>query len=342
MNTLTQCSLGRDFSGVRRRRSLRSFSLIELLIVIGVMLALVAVTLPAFRSLKDSMRQSGGKNAVSAALNTARALAMREGRDVAAMFKFDVTSRVCSIELLVLDSTVDDSGLKSAASVFVPIEGHAPIELPEGAGVFGYGFGSSRGSSSNEQNWYADLGLLYPVRNTETRQDDPWLFPRTDPLVFGERGKLTTRDVEFLDTFIVRFSPDGTVVTNAEELGSSARGGNGYVELNFPGEKKFRVWDPHVEIDPISNLEHAIAEIQLRSAPFLVVVDLFELASSTGIARPWMVLGPDHPRDTGEKRSDANGNGIDDQLEIDEWIASNATVIAFNRYSGTLMGEYRR
>lgn len=321
----------------------RAFTLVELLVVMGVMLVLVVTTLPAFRSIQKSGRLSGAINAVTTTLNNARSQAVREGRDVAVMFRFDTVRQVCSMEVLRAEATVYDadrlSGRMDAATVFVAIKGQAPVDLPRGAGVFGYGYGASRGSGGiDSHNWYEDLGAIpefrgaYPV--------DPWLQPRTDVRVFAEDSEPTTSDVEMLDTFIIRFSPDGSVVSNAEELGSLANGGDSFLDLDEPDSTEYRVWKPKVTTGNFNNArEKSVhAEYQLRCVPMLAVVDLFEMSDAIGVRQPWMVLGPDFQQD----RWDANANGRADQLEINDWIELNANSISFNRFTGELMRDIKR
>ena len=68
------------------RRNLRSFTLVELLTAMGVMLVLAAITLVAVKSISRSTRVSSGINTVTAALSNARALAMKNGRPVLVAF----------------------------------------------------------------------------------------------------------------------------------------------------------------------------------------------------------------------------------------------------------------
>ncbi|MBL1217279.1 MAG: hypothetical protein D8M59_07250 [Planctomycetes bacterium] len=325
----------------RTHRGARAFSLVELLVVMGVMIALVATTLPAFKALQESNRAANGRNGVNAALNTARAIAMREGRDTAVMFMFDVTRQVTSMQLLYSAGVTHDAGEGLlVATIFVPIEGQSLIELPKGAGVFACGYGATRLGDIESQNWYPDLGLLYES-DSAYKYQDPWLFPRTDPLFLADdESGINDTVIQYLDTFMVRFSPDGTVVTNAEQLkyNSSDKDADGYVELDRPGGQaigkgKFGKWN--LTYDDYMEKNHS-AECQLRPAPFLAVVDLYKLAAGTGIAAPWRVVAY-HPT-----REDADQDTILDAFEVGDWINQNANIISFNRYTGSVMRDIRR
>lgn len=325
--------------GDHRRRA--GFTLVELLVVMGVILVLVVMTLPAFRAIQKSGRLSGAINAVTNTLSNARAQAVREGRDVAVMFRFDTLRQVCSMEVLRAEGVVYAAGNDmTAATVFVPILGQAPVELPRGAGVLGLGYGVSRGQGGiDRHNWYEDLGAIGTFRGSNAR--DPWIQPRTDPRVIAGDRAPRTSDVEMLDTFIVRFSPEGTIVTNAEELGSLALGGNGYLELDPPDHDDYFVWKPEVRRSTNIGDEKIHAEYQLRAIPMLVVVDLLQMAADLGIREPWMVVGPGMP--TSGDHMNANGEQTPlDQIEINDWIEANATPISFNRFTGELMRGVKR
>lgn len=337
-------------SEAMQRRSDRAdrragFTLVELLVVMGIMLVLVVTTLPAFKAIQKSGRVSGAINSVTTTLNNARSQAIREGRDVAVMFRFDTVRQVCSMELLRAEATVYDAdrrnGGMNAATVFVSIKGQAPVDLPKGAGVFGYGYGATRGSGGiDSYNWYEDLGSMSRFSGNSGR--DPWLFPRTDVRVTAENNTPTDSDVALLDTFIIRFSPDGSVVNNAEELGSLAKGGDSFLDIDEPDSPDYRVWNPEVTTDPFNTTGAKIVhgEYQLRSVPMLTVVDLFEMGSDLGLRQPWMVVGDGMP--SSQRFLDANNNGTEDQYEINDWIELNASTISFNRFTGELMRDIKR
>ncbi len=337
-------------SAFNRRRF--AFTLVELLIVMGIFIALAVVTVPAFRRMTESSRLAGGMNAVRAALNTARALALERGVDVAAMFLFDPVTQTASVQFIELVADVPNgdgrSGGMIGASVFVPISGLAPIDLPRGIGVYGYGYGASTGNAnpSNQWNWYADLGVL-----TYDEDDEyPWVFPRTDPRTFvADTDAIDNESVEHLDTFIVRFNPTGAVVTTSEHLKISwynnARGGDGFLELDSPGDPlngdEYLVWNPAADYGPDNDQIHA--EVQFRSSPFISVIDLELLADETGIREPWHVVGDRSPFEgNGTASADADNDGTLDQIEINRWINVNADFLSFNRYTGVISPPYRK
>jgi len=333
----------------------RAFTLIELTIVLGIILALVAVTLPAFRSLKESNRESGGVNAVGAALNEARALAVKNGHDVAIMFTFDIEKQIAAMQLVEIDSTTHDAGNGlGRATIFKPIDGHAPIQLPQGAAVFGFGYGASRNGTGtadpdNRENWYADLPFGDNSYYGNNSTQDPWLFPRTDVRLFSKTFDQADTHPEFLESFVIRFDSTGTVVSGTEELGlgTSSSAHDGFLELDhlntdIPGwEDDLRAWTPQ-KIDLGGGKVRIIGEAQLRSVPFIAVVDLYRIADETGLRSPWLALNSNHKYGDDEKIWDSDGDGDEDHIEIDRWINENASIISFNRYSGAIMKEHRR
>jgi len=344
------------------RPTRRAFTLVELMLAVGVIVALTVITLPAFRAIQEGNREAGGINAVSASLNTARSMAVRKGRDVGVMFLFDVQRQVCSLQLVEEHALTSDADGKSGgwtkATIFRPVRGQAPMELPEGAAVFGYGYGATRVGNANPNNpwnWYTDLGQFYEQNSSrdEFEARDPWLFPRTDVRLFsGTIEEADDDEVEHLETFLVRFSPQGTVVTSAEELasGDSSKANDGYLELDHlhtegrgsEWKENSNIWSPRV-LDAQGGLpRRVLAEAQVRAVPFLAVVDLFQLAAETGIRSPWLTLGQAHPLEGEMAGWDSDGDEEEDHLEIDRWIRDNATVLTFNRYTGNVMKEERR
>jgi type II secretory pathway pseudopilin PulG len=69
----------------RRPRS-RAFTLIELLAVIGIIILLVGITIPAIKSLSKSNDQSQSVNLVRSMISTARAIAISQHRPVGVVF----------------------------------------------------------------------------------------------------------------------------------------------------------------------------------------------------------------------------------------------------------------
>ncbi len=66
------------------RRSPRGFTLVEMLVVLGIMTALAAIAIPVYLGSRASTRRSGAENAVQAALSAAREAAIQH-RCVAAV-----------------------------------------------------------------------------------------------------------------------------------------------------------------------------------------------------------------------------------------------------------------
>ncbi len=343
----------------QRRSLIRAFTLIELMLAVGVIIALTVMTLPAFRAIQEGNREAGGVNAVSASLNSARSLAVRRGHDVAVMFLFDTKRQVCSMQLIEEVHITPDAGDGFGESViFIPIKGIAPIELPQGAAVYGYGYGATRISNaktSNPWNWYTELGQYYEESNNKLLEGrDPWLFPRTDVRLFSQTYEDAQSDnsIPFTESFIVRFDPNGVIVSGTEELaaGPSSNANQAYLELshlhadNIPTwEDDWLQWTPRM-LNRGNDQYELIPEAQLRSVPFLAVVDLYKVAADTGIRAPWLALGEKHEfaSTNNPNNVDSDGDDLEDHLEIDRWINENATVLTFNRYTGNIMKEYRR
>jgi len=335
----------------RRRR--RGFTLVELLVVIGILLLLVVTTLPAFRAIREGGRESGALNGLRAGLGTARALAMSSGTDVAVVFRFDTRTRTTSMQFVEQVGRVErPGGGMGPATVFAPIAGEDRVELPADVAVLGYGYAADADDGNDAALWYGDLGAQRNRLSSafDDESVDPWLFPRTDIRGLLEPGEdPDTRDIERMDTFIIRFGPEGTVVTNDGDLASPgvagigtrfAISGESFLELDSPSandDEEYLRWTPRL-ITAGEGPDEVRGELQMRPVPHLIVVDLEALRDDTGIERPWEMAGTER----GALDPDGDEDGTPDVLEIHEWARANARVVAFNRYTGTMMPPYRK
>jgi prepilin-type N-terminal cleavage/methylation domain-containing protein len=127
----------------------RAFTIIELLVVIGVIAILAALTTLGARRLTNSSRLAGGTNAVTNALGVARAAAIRDSLPTALVFRpvWDSTKKNVPqrVEMVVVrwtgaqfpyfaDNNVDIIGYKHP---YRPVANVPAIVLPEGIKVAG-------------------------------------------------------------------------------------------------------------------------------------------------------------------------------------------------------------
>ncbi|MBL0927173.1 MAG: hypothetical protein IBJ11_05910 [Phycisphaerales bacterium] len=342
----------------------RAFTLLELLVVIGVIVFVTFLLVPAFGRIIESAQYTAAINTVQAALGNARAQAIRTGRPTAVAFLFDPASERFTLQVLELAG--QQSGTLSTfatfptratyAQPFRPALGSTPIELPKGTGVYGLAFNLSDDPNSGDYRidsntfaWYAG-----EVCRSGGQRIIPWLFPRNDPRNFTDlpaddqnawsdtnlpRASVA-QAVRHANSFFVQFDADGAVSTSTKAGGQNIANAyieftDGPVDANNSGTAPY---DNPLAFDPESrgtagNIPAAFSpnpEVVLRSVYQLAVVDLRALSKGTGIERPWLV------RATGSAAPRASNVIADDvqALDISAWIENNAEIIGFNRYTG--------
>src|SRR5690606_39113284 len=158
----------------RRRRRRFAFTLPELLVVIAIGILLLAIAVPAFRSVLYSSRQSGAASSVQSALAAARDVALESGpgRDAAAVFFADRGGRV-RIMVAVYAGEMTDRDVSNAPvqrEIFVRSERVEPVTLPAGWAVSG-----RARANMIDNDWYDSIDT-YP-RNL--RDQDNWVYPET-------------------------------------------------------------------------------------------------------------------------------------------------------------------
>lgn len=82
-----------------RRFRAAGFTIIELLVVISIMGIVIGTTAAAVGGMVRSNARGSATNQIAAALNGARGLALRDGRDTAVIIEGDVNSRTLSIKI---------------------------------------------------------------------------------------------------------------------------------------------------------------------------------------------------------------------------------------------------
>jgi len=187
-----------------------AFTLFELLVVMVIIIALIAITLPSFAAMLESAAFSSAVNSVTGTLGNARALAISSSKPVGVAFLFDAEDEEYTLMLVelarsgtagVLTPGVSDGG--RTAWALRPAQNTTPVTLPQGTGVFGMSFNHvaselSSGVSSpeeaardgvapplidqNAERWFA--GELFPDPDNPQRLFNPWLFPRNDARLF--------------------------------------------------------------------------------------------------------------------------------------------------------------
>ena len=112
---LGRCDDARSSSLCTRYSVLRTspaFTLVELLVVLGIIVAVVSLGIPLFGVLTGSRSQEAGQNLVSAALGQARSIALNEGRSAGVLFYVDPATERTAMSIVVIQDPA--TGLEDA------------------------------------------------------------------------------------------------------------------------------------------------------------------------------------------------------------------------------------
>lgn len=181
------------------------FSLVELLVVAGILVLLLLFAAGALSSIFYSSERSLAENQLRVGLTAARDMAIRsDGGDAGALFLFQ-DGRVSIVPVVQVGTLRQDeilgpggagTGVFTDRDVFVPVPGAAPTVMPRGWTVRGFAApGSIRDgwySDSTQEDYAPQPGGAPPLNPGST-----WVFPEdwfyddqvsTDPVVLAAQG----------------------------------------------------------------------------------------------------------------------------------------------------------
>jgi len=170
----------------------RGYTIIELLVVIGIAALVIAAAVPALNGITASARRAAAENALRVGLRTARAAAIESGVDGAAVFFHEPGGRLTIIPCVYAGEFLDGSGSDPhMRQVFVAAQGFEPAQLPPKWFVRAF-VPENTIDSGDSEGWY-DAG-------TYDEGDPNWVLPET---AYYDRD--SGRDGENRQTFMVRF-----------------------------------------------------------------------------------------------------------------------------------------
>ena len=113
-----------------------AFSIIELLVVIVIIASLVGLAIPAIDMMQQSYNSTGSENMISAALSTARTIAMNKQRYAGIRFQkaAHITDDVLEQNQYMI-FIVEDHENTGWVCAFSAVKGYKPIKLPENISV---------------------------------------------------------------------------------------------------------------------------------------------------------------------------------------------------------------
>ncbi|MEN0020726.1 MAG: hypothetical protein AAF747_07580 [Planctomycetota bacterium] len=196
-----------------------AFTLTELVVVMAIIVVLVAVSVPAFRSMLTSVGRASAETSLRVGVAGARDLAIRSGEDTVAAFFFEPQGKT-TIVAAVRVGEIEDQSPDAATNTVVPTTAFfpqreifvatpevIPVQLPENWMVRGLalegtaGEGNLRvGNAQTNGGWYAEQHYR--------EADHNWVFPETgfiQPPTNPVVGTGELRGGELRQTFVIRF-----------------------------------------------------------------------------------------------------------------------------------------
>ena len=125
----------------RMSQTARGFTMVELLVVMGIMAILGVITVIGYRTIARDAKLSSARNAVAAVLDNARGLAMKNNRIVAVVFRPHMDGeREQFVEAVTAQWTGESARVQVGASWqvvdrFAPVPGVPDRRLPDGIKV---------------------------------------------------------------------------------------------------------------------------------------------------------------------------------------------------------------
>jgi prepilin-type N-terminal cleavage/methylation domain-containing protein len=159
------------------------FSLIEMLVVIGIIAVLVGLTIPAINALQKSYDSTGADSMISAALATARTLAISNHNYAGVRFQkawksTDDPNKADQYMIFIIYTEPKKMG--NLTDAFCAVEGYKPIKLPANIGVMDMKLGDT-------------ANIVSDVNINESKE---LIDTTTFSIVFSPAGKLVINDVQ--------------------------------------------------------------------------------------------------------------------------------------------------
>ncbi len=286
-------------------RASRAFTLTELLIVMGVIAVLSVLTLVSVQAIINDARLASATNVVTAALDNARALAMKNNRNVLMVFRPRLEGGESVVVDIVACQWTGESYLNNppqefplVVDRFVPIDGATVRSLP--------------------------AGIKVAAPSYAIEQDDVWVTQSHLP------ATVLGREVPGV-VFGVMFAPDGTSVTGNAQSDASLIWADFFVDLDTATPNPMAA-------EPMMRLGNEAA------LPFFLLEAPREFEQWFEDDEPFIVMAPflavyDDKEARVLKSGDWNVRA-DYEFDLtgpDGYISENANRVHFNRYTGVVM-----
>ncbi|MDO8304037.1 MAG: prepilin-type N-terminal cleavage/methylation domain-containing protein, partial [Sedimentisphaerales bacterium] len=178
-----------------RRETRNGFTLIELVVVIVIIAALVAIAMPSVKALKKSYDSTGAESLISSALSNARAIAAKERRYAGVRFQkaYDATKDVNDWpQYMVFIVSEEPQKMGGLTIGYRAVDGLKPIKLPDNIWVMDLNRRANTGNPSvtNDQVVGSDPQISSPIDVNDTT---------TFSIIFSPTGKLIIHDVRVIN-----------------------------------------------------------------------------------------------------------------------------------------------
>jgi prepilin-type N-terminal cleavage/methylation domain-containing protein len=284
------------------RRPSRGFTLVELLMVMGVIGVLSTLTLVSIRAIARDARLSSATNTVMAALDNARALAMKRNQPVLVAFyprveggqsRVDIITAAWTGDSLVADVGTSGNSTSHVFDRFRPVSDVPIRSLPPRVKVAGPAYAD-------------DLDHEWLVMTELTRPAEP--LGQLVGVMYGPDGStLLVNSANDSDFSWIDFNDSGDLEMDLNS--------DGVVDPTDPADRVFT--GPPVGPLLFFQLGHASDEVAINIVPFVAVFDETDARDRFG----------DDDWNVGSNRDD----------ELTQYIVQYADRIHFNRYTGVAM-----
>lgn len=195
----------------------RGFTIVELVVVITIIVLLLAIAVPAFRTMIRSSEEALAESLLRAAIRSGKDAAVRvgaPGRDGGVAFFFESGGRLTIVPVVQVGSFEDGTNPKPPTGpvrrdVFVPVPEFSPVRLPEGWMVRGFVPAMAAPIRSGRDRWMEDT-------NNDQRygSERAWIFPETDFYNQRTRERIDVGG-SLRNSFMIRFE-GGTGILKAD------------------------------------------------------------------------------------------------------------------------------